>query len=168
MPEPQQHGIQAESSNYTTAHGNTGSLTHWARPGIKPTTSWFLVRFVNHWATMGTPFLCFLYYYFFNVIPTFIFSSLLLPIYIYIIIIIIIILPFLGPLSQHMEVPRLGVESELEPLAYATATATQDPSHICDLHHSSWQCQIVNPLSKARDLEPATSWFLVRFASTVP
>ena len=27
----------------------------------------------------------------------------------------------------------------------------QDLSHICDLHHSSWQCQILNPLSKARD-----------------
>ena len=32
---------------YTTAHGNTGSLTHWERPGIKPATSWFLVRFVS-------------------------------------------------------------------------------------------------------------------------
>ena len=32
------------------------SLTHWARPGIEPTTLWFLVRFVNRWATMGTPF----------------------------------------------------------------------------------------------------------------
>jgi len=32
-----------------------------------------------------------------------------------------------------------------------TATAMPDPSHICDLHHSSWQCQILNPLSKARD-----------------
>ena len=34
-----------------------------------------------------------------------------------------------------MEVPRLGVESELKLLAYAIAT--QDPSHISDLHHSS-------------------------------
>ena len=32
---------------YTTAHGNTGSLTHWARPEMEPTTSWFLVRFVS-------------------------------------------------------------------------------------------------------------------------
>ena len=29
--------------------------------------------------------------------------------------------------------------------------ATPDPSHICDLHHSLWQCQILNPRSKARD-----------------
>jgi len=26
-----------------------------------------------------------------------------------------------------------------------------DLSHICDLHHSSWQRQILKPLSKARD-----------------
>ena len=31
---------------HTTAHGNARSLTHWARPGIESTTSWFLVRFV--------------------------------------------------------------------------------------------------------------------------
>ena len=35
------------SVTYTTAHGNTGSLTHWTRPGIKPTTSWFLVIFIS-------------------------------------------------------------------------------------------------------------------------
>ena len=46
---------------------------------------------------------------------------------------------------QNMEVPRLGVESELQPPAYATATATLDPSCVCDLHHSSWQCRILNP-----------------------
>ena len=50
-----------------------------------------------------------------------------------------------------MEVPRLGVESEQQLLAYATATETWDPSHVCDLHHSSGQRQILNPLSKARD-----------------
>ena len=31
----------------TTAHGNTRSLTHWARPGIKPASSWILVRFIS-------------------------------------------------------------------------------------------------------------------------
>ena len=48
-----------------------------------------------------------------------------------------------------MEVPRLGVESDL--LAYTTAITMQDPSCICDLHHSTWQRWIFNPLSKARD-----------------
>ena len=39
----------------------------------------------------------------------------------------------------HMEVPGLGVESELQLPAYTTATATWDPSHICDLHLISQQ-----------------------------
>ena len=50
-----------------------------------------------------------------------------------------------------MEVPRLGVKLERKLLAYTTATATPDPSRICDLHYSSWQRQILHPLSKARD-----------------
>ena len=61
---------------------------------------------------------------------------------------------FLGPPPQH-QVSRLGVETELQLLPYATATATatatQDLSHICDLHHSSGQHRILNPLSEARD-----------------
>ena len=50
-----------------------------------------------------------------------------------------------------MEVLRLGVESELQLLAYTTAIATRDSSCICDLHQISRQGQIPNPLSKARD-----------------
>ena len=34
---------------------------------------------------------------------------------------------------------------------YATATATPDPSRICNLYHSSQQCWILNPLREARD-----------------
>ena len=40
-------GIWASSMTYTPVHGNTGSLTHWVRPGIKPTTSWILVGFIT-------------------------------------------------------------------------------------------------------------------------
>ena len=43
------------SANYTTAHGNAGSLTHWMRPGIEPASSWMLVRFINCCATTKTP-----------------------------------------------------------------------------------------------------------------
>ena len=50
-----------------------------------------------------------------------------------------------------MEVPRLGVKSELQLLAYTTATAMPDPTCVCDLHHSSWHHQILNPLSEGRD-----------------
>ena len=42
-------------------------------------------------------------------------------------------LVFLGPYPWHLEVPRLGVLSELQLPAYTTATATQDPSRICNL-----------------------------------
>ena len=60
-----------------------------------------------------------------------------------------------------MEVLRLGVESELQPLAYTIATATPDPSCVCDLHPSLWARRILNPLSGARDwicILMDTSW----------
>ena len=57
---------------------------------------------------------------------------------------------FFWPHLWHMEIPRLGFESELQMLAYTTATATPDLSHICNLHPSSQQC-ILNSLSEARD-----------------
>ena len=49
-----------------------------------------------------------------------------------------------------MEVPRLGAELEQQLLAHTTATATWDPSHIFDLHHSPQQRQILDPPSEAR------------------
>ena len=58
---------------------------------------------------------------------------------------------FLGLHLQHMEVPRLGVESELQLLAYPTAMAKSDLSRVHDLHHSPQQCCILNPPSEARD-----------------
>ena len=64
---------------------------------------------------------------------------------------------------QYTEVPRLGVESELQLLVYASTTATLDPSHIWKLRHSLQQCQILNPLSKAWDwtyILTETSWVL--------
>ena len=57
----------------------------------------------------------------------------------------------LGPHLWHMEVPRLGVEWELQLPAYPTATATWDPSHICNLRHSTRPRQILNPLSEVTD-----------------
>ena len=64
-----------------------------------------------------------------------------------------------------MDVLKLGVKLELQPWAYTTATATPDPSHVCDLHHSSRQHQIPNPLNEARY---QSSWILVRFLTTEP
>ena len=67
---------------------------------------------------------------------------------------------FLEPHPRHMEVPRLGMELELQLQAYTTAAL--DLSHVCILHHSLWQLteqgqgwnpqdmgtgQVLNPLS---------------------
>ena len=74
----------------------------------------------------------------------------------------------LGPHLWYMQVPSLGVESELQLLAYASATAKPDPNRLCDMHHNSWQCQILNPLSKDRDwtlvlMDP--KWVCYRWAT---
>ena len=59
-------------------------------------------------------------------------------------------LVFLGP-HPYMEVPRLGVQSEGQSPTYATATATWDPSHVRDRHHSS-------RYTPTRIVKPASSW----------
>ena len=46
-PQPQQCWIWAASVTHTTAHGNSGSLTHWARSGVEPASSWILVGFIS-------------------------------------------------------------------------------------------------------------------------
>ena len=73
---------------------------------------------------------------------------------------------FLGPHLQHMEVPRLGVELELQLLTYTTATATCDLNHVCDLPHTSLQCQILNPISEARN--QTHNRMVIRFVSAAP
>ena len=68
---------------------------------------------------------------------------------------------FLGPYLWHMDVPKLGVKLMLQLLAYPTATATPDLSHVCDFHHSSWHHQILHPLRKVSDqthILMAPSW----------
>ena len=63
----------------------------------------------------------------------------------------------------------LGVKFELQLPATATATATHDPSHVCDLHHSSQQHWILNPLRGARRrtlILMDTSWVRYHWATT--
>ena len=60
-----------------------------------------------------------------------------------------------------MKVPRLGVKSELQLPDHAKTTTSHDPRCVCNLHHSSRQCQILNPLSEAKDqtcILMDTSW----------
>ena len=65
---------------------------------------------------------------------------------------------FSGSHLRHMEVPRLGVELELQLPAYTMATATRDPSRVCDLHYSSWQRWVLN-LWLGPGIKPTSSWF---------
>ena len=61
----------------------------------------------------------------------------------------------------HMEVPRLGVKSKQQLWAYTTATANTRSNGVYNLHHSSGQCWILNPLREARDqacILMDTSW----------
>ena len=50
---------------------------------------------------------------------------------------------------QHMEASRLGQGANQS--CSSQPTPTRDLNRICDLYHSSWQCQILNLLSKTRD-----------------
>ena len=77
-------------------------------------------------------------------------------------------LSFFWATLMAYEVPRLGVKSELQLPAHTTATAMLDPSSICNLHHSSWQHWILNPLSRARDwtwVLMDTSWVCYLWAT---
>ena len=58
---------------------------------------------------------------------------------------------FLGPHLWHMDVPRLGVELELQLLAYPTATEIPDKRCACELHQSPQQRWILKPLNRDRD-----------------
>ena len=69
----------------------------------------------------------------------------------FLILIFLLFFVFSGLHLTHMEVSRLAVQSELQLQAYTTATATWDWIRVCDVHHSSWQHQIINPLSEARN-----------------
>ena len=54
-----------------------------------------------------------------------------------------------APVASVSSQARGQIEPQLQ--AYTTATAMWDLSRVCDLHPSSGKCQILNPLSEARD-----------------
>ena len=62
----------------------------------------------------------------------------------------VFLIVFIGPRPQHMEVPRLAGESELQLPAYTTATAMQDPSH-ATYTAAQGNAGSFDPLSKARN-----------------
>ena len=77
------------------------------------------------------------------------------------VLLLLLLLLFFRATLWYMEVLRLGVKSKLQLPAYATAKATKDLSHICDLQHSSWQCRILTPLSEAKhQIHILLVWFI--------
>ena len=121
---------------------STPQLTQWARPGIKPTSSWILVGIFSaapQWELL---------FNFLTKRPKYLFSNLLaildshqwcmkIPVPgIFLHILEVSSHPwqhlsfvFLELHQRHMEVPRLGTELELQLLAYTSARALQAPSH---------------------------------------
>ena len=57
-PQTKQHLIRVTFATYTTACGNAGSLAHWARPGIKPKSSWTLCWVLNLLSHDRSSFFC--------------------------------------------------------------------------------------------------------------
>ena len=93
-PTPQPRQIWAESVTYTTANGNT----HWARPGIKPVSSWMLVRLISTEPLLEL--LCF---------GNFIYGYQIFLITCIVLFCFLFFLVFWGPNPWHMEIPRLSV-----------------------------------------------------------
>ena len=109
--------------------------------------------------------------FFLYIIYTFLYINIHIYSFIYICVVCVCVCVyfFLELQVWHMEVPRLGVELELQLLAYSTAIATWDPSLVCTIHHSSQWSRILKPLSKARDqthILMDTSWVCYCWVTT--
>jgi len=63
---------------------------------------------------------------------------------------------FLGLRPWQMEVPSLGIKSELQLRAYTTAIATPDPSCIWDLNHNSTAMPDPKPTGQGQGFNPHT------------
>ena len=170
-----------------TAHVSPGSLTHWARPGIEPESSWILVRFVNHWAMKGTPATSSTYttahgntgslthWVRPGIKPMSVWilvhwttkgTPCLLSFYFFLIFLI-----FRAALTEHGgSQARHRIGATAAGLHHSHSNA--DPKHVCDLHHSSWYTAHGNVGSLTHGvrpwIEPKTSWFVVRFISAAP
>ena len=77
--------MQTVPTNYTAVCSNTGSLTHWVRPGIKSASSWTLSRVLNPLSHNRISYFFssnpnFIFLDPFKVLPSFIMASRTLPV----------------------------------------------------------------------------------------
>ena len=117
--------------------------------------SWILLLFFNFVLAILSPMN-------FRIINLFYFIYLFIYLFTYL---LTYLFCFLGPHPRHMDVPRLGVQPELQLPAHTTATAVWDPSCVCNyttacgsarsLTHWAWP-----------GIKPTTLGFLVGFVST--
>ena len=68
-----------------------------------------------------------------------------------------------APVASGGSQARGQIGAVVAGLCHSLSNARSEPSLICNLHHSSRQCWILNPLRPG--MEPATSWFPVRFVN---
>ena len=137
---------KAHRSSQAKRQINTGSFSQCVRPGMQLASSWIPGGLIS--AEPQQALLIFVLF-----LSLFCFFSYILSFFLF-------LFCFGGPHPGHMVVPREGVQVELQlpatALAPAPAPATQDPSLLFKLHHSSRQCQILNTR-----IEAETSWVLV-------
>ena len=178
MPQPQQLRIQAMSSTYTPAQGTTRSLTHWLRLGNEPASSCILVGFIipepqqelsgsfivhklhlnkitqrekgrkggrkeGNCAQLcfGQDSLCVKYSLITKIKKKFSIDIELCQ----------MSFTLCGGGHTHGILKLNMVESEMQLQGYTTATAMWNLSCTWELHHSSGQHGILNPLGEARD-----------------
>ena len=130
MQQSQQHRIWAAFTTYAAAGGNAGSLTHWSRPEVEPTSSRTLCWVLNQLSHNRNSGLVYLFHF---------------------VCLFLFLFCFLGLPPQHKEVPRLGGQigataaslhhshsnagSELHLLPTPQLTATLDPWLIYQIPH---------------------------------
>ena len=64
---------------------------------------------------------------------------------------IFLTLEILNIISLEDAVLNMNKQGAMTLLGHSHSNVGWDPGHVCDLHHSSWQCQILNALREARN-----------------
>ena len=79
---------------------------------------------------------------------------------------IFLFLVYFGPHLWHVQVPRLGVKSELQLPAYTTAML--DPSHHLQPTLQLTAMPDPSPTEQGQELNPVSSWIIIRFVTAEP
>ena len=139
IPQSQQGRIRAMAVTYIAAHSNAG-----VSPGTEPTSSWILVSFLTAEPQWQLHLFLFLSPSGFHLLS---FTS--LPIPLHLCCCLLLKKKFRVCVCLFRATPSAYGGSQAR--GRIRATATPDPSHVCNLHHSSWQQWILTSLSEARD-----------------